>query len=142
MSSDLEKANLFEQPRKKTRRLTAEQLKQVEYCSGLCLEEKDIAGILGYTIEQFHFLKKDDPNLGPALSMGKAKAVSAVAQAAYNLAKSGKSPASTMFWLKTQAGWAETQPVKPPEKQTHEVIFQTRIGEKGQIMTEHLESGK
>ena len=31
-----------------------------------------------------------------------------MAQTAYNLAKSGKCPVMTMFWLKTQAGWRET----------------------------------
>ena len=31
-----------------------------------------------------------------------------MAQTAYNMAKSGKFPTMTMFWLKTQAGWRET----------------------------------
>jgi len=36
------------------------------------------------------------------------EATATVAQTAYNLAKSGKCPVMTMFWLKTQAGWRET----------------------------------
>ena len=31
-----------------------------------------------------------------------------MAQTAYQMAKSGKFPTMTMFWLKTQAGWRET----------------------------------
>lgn len=42
------------------------------------------------------------------LEVSHIEANAAVAQTAYQMAKSGKVPAMTMFWLKTQACWRET----------------------------------
>lgn len=58
------------------------------------------------------------------LDEGKAGAAAEVARTAYRMAVSGEAPAMTMFWLKTQLGWRETQhlehtgaggaPLQPP----------------------------
>jgi len=121
--------------------LTNEQLRQAEYCAGLGLTEEDVAHIIGVTIPQLDRLKRHDPNLLKALAVGRAKAKSAVAQAAYKLAISGKSAPATIFWLKAQAGWSESLPVHKQDAKKADVVFKTRIGERGDIVTEHLESG-
>jgi AraC-like DNA-binding protein len=43
------------------------------------------------------------------LELAAATANAVVANMAYAMASSGKEPAMTMFWLKTRAGWRETQ---------------------------------
>lgn len=42
------------------------------------------------------------------LREGKAETRTKVARTAYQMAVSGETPAMTMFWLKTQCGWRET----------------------------------
>jgi hypothetical protein len=46
------------------------------------------------------------------LDLGMTKANAKVVQTAFQQATSGKSPAMTMFWLKTRMGWKETQKVE------------------------------
>lgn len=50
------------------------------------------------------------------LESGKAKAATKVTRVAFQLASSGRHPAMTMFWLKTQLRWTETHRVEnlPP----------------------------
>jgi hypothetical protein len=43
------------------------------------------------------------------IELAAAIANAVVANIAYAMASSGKEPAMTMFWLKTRAGWRETQ---------------------------------
>jgi hypothetical protein len=53
------------------------------------------------------------------LDAGETEANAQVAQTLFQMAISGEQPASTMFWLKTRAGWRETL---PPQKE-HPVKF-------------------
>ena len=53
------------------------------------------------------------------LDSGDTEANAQVAQTLFQMAISGEQPASTMFWLKTRAGWRETSP--PPKE--HPVKF-------------------
>lgn len=45
----------------------------------------------------------------PQLDEGKAVANGRVAQTLYRMALNGRNVAATIFWLKTRAGWKETQ---------------------------------
>jgi hypothetical protein len=45
------------------------------------------------------------------LDIGAAKATAAVAQTLFKMASSGQCPAATIFWMKTRAGWRETNVV-------------------------------
>jgi hypothetical protein len=53
------------------------------------------------------------------LDSGDTEANAQVAQTLFQMAISGEQPASTMFWLKTRAGWRET----PPPQRDHLVKF-------------------
>ena len=83
--------------------LTTHELEEVEAMAGLGLRFEDIANIKGMSDETLRKYAKDH------LIRGKAKAKAQVMQTAYKLATSGKVPAMTMFWLKTQAGWRENR---------------------------------
>jgi hypothetical protein len=87
--------------------LSQKELNEIESLAGLGLRFEDIAQIKEMSDDT---LKK---YAGAQLSRGKAKAKAAVSQTAYRMAVSGKYPAMTMFWLKTQAGWRENR--------THEI---------------------
>jgi peptidyl-tRNA hydrolase len=81
--------------------LTDKELIEIEMMAGLGLRYEDIASIKGMCLDT---LKKYADS---ALSRGKAKAKLQVAQTAYKMATSGKTPAMTIFWLKTQARWKD-----------------------------------
>lgn len=83
--------------------LNAKELEEVEAMAGLGLRYEDIARIKGMSDDT---LKKYAQT---QLQRGKSKAKAKVMQTAFQMATSGKTPAMTMFWLKTQAGWRENQ---------------------------------
>src|SRR5260370_24321402 len=79
----------------------------VEILAAYGEREEDIAVLIG------------EKGIGPktlrkyfraALDTGASKAVTKVAQACYEMAISGKCPAATLFWLKTQAAWLAIGP--------------------------------
>jgi hypothetical protein len=90
--------------------LTPKDLDEVETMAGLGMRFEDIARLKGMCLDT---LKK---HAGEQLNRGRAKAKAAVMQTAYKMALSGKYPAMTMFWLKTQAAWSETMPEESPTK--------------------------
>jgi len=105
------------------KKLTEKELSEVEMLAGLGLRYEDIAAIKGMCLDT---LKKYAEE---ALQRGKAKAKAQVMQTAYKMALSGKTPAMTIFWLKTRAGWRENQldqiiipPVKPEQTASKNVI--------------------
>lgn len=81
---------------------------KVEALVSFGLPHKDIAKEIGISHETLYKYYRDE------LDNGKVKACAKVAQTLYRLAigdpKNGVPPdrASCMFWLKTQAGWRET----------------------------------
>jgi hypothetical protein len=97
--------------------LTEKELAEIETLAGLGLRFEDIALVKGMSSDT---LKKyaDDP-----LQRGRAKAKAQVMQTAYKMATSGKTPAMTMFWLKTRAGWREGQSDLPLTAQ-HSIILE------------------
>jgi len=52
------------------------------------------------------------------LDHGKAIATSVVVETLFRMAASGRVPAATFFWLKTQAGWRETDRVEHDHRHT------------------------
>ena len=81
---------------------TAEQRKMVEAMAGYGVPELGIAQSLGIDPKTLrrHFRRE--------LDQGATKANTQVAQSAFKMASSGRSPSMTMFWLKCRAGWRET----------------------------------
>lgn len=71
-------------------------------CAKLGLNKDQIARILRIskgTLEKYY---------QEELETGRAEGAHAVTQSAFRQAVSGKNPAMTMFWLKTQCRWRET----------------------------------
>lgn len=120
--------------------LDDKQLNQIEIMAGFGMKMDDISLVLGFTEKTLYNLCNRDPRVLQSIKGGHAKAVSAISQTAYQLAKSGKYPAMTMFWLKCRQRWREVHP--EDQKRTHEVVFKTQIGDRGQIHTEQIESSK
>ena len=84
------------------KRLTEQQLDEVEKLSGLGLTNEQIAS----------FMKISQPTLrkwaGERLEVGKAKALASVSSSLFSAIKKGNITAM-IFYLKTQAGWKETE---------------------------------
>ena len=84
---------------------TDEQRKQVEAMAGFGIPQVDIAKVIGIskpTLEKY---------FRGELDVGSVKATAKVAQSLFKKATSDGSQSVTaaIFWLKTRAGWKETQ---------------------------------
>jgi hypothetical protein len=89
--------------------LTDEQRVQVEALSAYLTAEQ-IADYFGIGRTTFFAIMAREPDVSERYKRGKAKAVGAVAQNLIKKAREGDN-ACMMFYLKTQAGWRETQQV-------------------------------
>ncbi len=90
------------------KKLTPKELEEVETMAGLGMRFEDIARLKGMCLDTLRKYAREQ------LGRGKARAKAAVMQTAYKMAVSGKFPAMTMFWLKTQAAWRENMPEENP----------------------------
>jgi transcriptional regulator with XRE-family HTH domain len=86
-----------------------DQRAQVEALAAY-LSQDQIADYLGVSRPTFAALMERDPEISLRYKRGKAKAISDVAQGLLIKARSGDT-ASAIFYLKTQAGWRETNHV-------------------------------
>jgi IS30 family transposase len=87
--------------------LTDEQIIQVEALAAY-LSQEQIADYLGVGKTTWYEIVKRQPEVSERYKKGKAKAVGSIAQSLIEKAKNGDT-ASIIFYLKTQAGWRETQ---------------------------------
>lgn len=85
---------------------------KIETMAGYGLPLSKIAPLFGRSLRTFQNYKDSDERLQIALEAGKAKSHLNVAKTAYDLAVSGDCPQLTMFWLKTRAGWKETDAIE------------------------------
>jgi hypothetical protein len=93
---------------------TEEQRRLVKSLSAYGITHEQIAQQVG--IRSAKTLRK---HFREELDRGAVEANANVAKTLYRLATSGTSPVSTIFWLKTRAGWKEVRawepaPVVPP----------------------------
>ena len=102
---------------------TDEQRRGVSAMAVAGIEQKVVAKILGIGVQKLrrHFREE--------LDMAMAKANTKVAGVLYGMAISGKSPVSTIFWLKTRARWRETDHGKFTAETDGPTKFTFRIGE-------------
>lgn len=91
-------------PRKK---LTRQQILEVETLAAV-LSVEQIADYFGMGKTTFYEVMERQPGVSERYKKGKAKAISEVASGLLTKARSGDT-ASAIFYLKTQAGWCETQ---------------------------------
>lgn len=83
--------------------LTDAELGQAETMAGLGLRDDQIAQVLGRPERTMKRYARE------VLKKGRAKALAAVAQTCFRLATSGRCPAATFFYLKTQGQWREVE---------------------------------
>jgi Tfp pilus assembly pilus retraction ATPase PilT len=87
--------------------LTDEQVIQVESL-GAVLSIEQIADYFGIGKTTFYEIMQRQPEVSERYKKGKAKAIGSIAQGLLQQARDGNTTAA-MFYLKTQAGWKETQ---------------------------------
>ena len=92
---------------RKPKELTEEQTVQVEALAAY-LSQDQIADYFGITRPTFAAMIDRDPEIALRYKRGKAKAIGTVAQGLLQKARAGDTT-SAIFYLKTQAGWRETQ---------------------------------
>ena len=90
---------------KPERAFDEQEKKFAQYMSMVGRPREEIADVLDCTPKTL------SKHLGDMLDTAKEKASAKVISTAYRMATSGKDRAMTMFWLKTQCGWRETQKV-------------------------------
>ena len=94
----------------KPRVLNEEELAQVEALASV-LSSEQIADYFGIARTTFYDIMKRQPDVSERYKRGRAKAIGSVAKGLLQKAQSGDT-ASTIFYLKTQAGWKETAVVE------------------------------
>ena len=91
---------------RKAKELNEEQKAQVEALAAY-LTQDQIADYFGITRPTLLAMMEREPDISLRYKRGKAKAIGAVAQGLIQQAMAGDKVAA-MFYLKTQAGWRET----------------------------------
>jgi IS30 family transposase len=90
----------------KPKTLTDAQRGEIETLGAL-LSQDQIADYLGVCRNTFHAMMERDPDIAERYKRGKARAIAHVAKGLLQKARSGHT-VSSIFYLKTQAGWRET----------------------------------
>lgn len=92
---------------RKPKTLTDDERAQVEALAAY-LSQEQIADYFGMARNTFAAICERDPDISERYKKGKAKAIGKIAQSLIKQAMDGDKIAA-MFYLKTQAGWRETQ---------------------------------
>ncbi len=90
----------------KARVLTPDELEQVERLSSVLTTEQ-LADFLGIARQTFYDIMERQPDVSVHYKRGKADCINKVADSLIQKAQGGDT-ASSIFYLKTQAGWKET----------------------------------
>ena len=94
------------------------QIAQVEALAAV-LSKKQLADHMGVCDNTFREIEARQPEVSEAYKRGKAKAISRMGQSLIMQAEDGNT-AAAIFYLKTQAGWRETE----PEQGNHNITLQ------------------
>lgn len=89
--------------------LSEDDIIQVESLASV-LSSEQIADYFGICRTTFYEIMKNNTEVSERYKRGRAKAIGSVAKSLLTKAQSGDTP-SMIFYLKTQAGWKETQVV-------------------------------
>jgi predicted transcriptional regulator len=90
---------------RKPKKPSPKDLAEIEMLAGMGLTQQQIGHIKGLCTDTLRKYAHRELRRGKSMGIGK------VAKTAYEMATSGKHPAMTMFFLKTQAQWRENPPV-------------------------------
>lgn len=85
---------------------------EVERLAGYGLTQDQIADWHGCSDRTLRRHLETDPALASAYKKGRAKALDQVAGVLFSQATSGKNTAATIFYLKSQGHWSETQKIE------------------------------
>jgi len=96
-------------------RLNDEQIIQVESL-GSVLSIEQIADYFGISKVTFYAMMERQPEISLRYKKGKAKAIGSVSKGLLQKAIAGDN-AAAIFYLKTQAGWKETQHIQQESKE-------------------------
>lgn len=102
--------------------LTDDQRAEIETLAAL-LSTDQIADYLGISRTTFHNIRERDPDVDERYKRGKARAIAHVAKGLLMKARNGDTT-SSIFYLKTQAGWRETDRLEHAGGLTINVIEQ------------------
>jgi len=91
--------------------ITDDMIRQLETLAAYGLTQGQIALVLGMAKPTLENKLRDNPVAKLSWQRGKAKGIANVAKTVYNAAMNGDK-ASAFFYLKTQAGWRETQSIE------------------------------
>ena len=97
---------------------TGEQRRLVKSLAAYGTRQEAIAEVVGVTAKTLrkHFRKE--------LDRGATEANTQVAQTMFRMATSGKSAASTIFWLKCRAGWRQNAATGREAKETSPFVIE------------------
>lgn len=95
-------------------KLSDEEIAQVE-ALGAVLSIEQIADYFGIAKTTFYAIMERQPEVSLRYKRGKAKAIGSVSKGLLQKAQSGDNSAM-IFYLKTQAGWKETQTLEHVDK--------------------------
>lgn len=90
--------------------LSPEEIKKIQDLAGYGLTMDKIAHVIGISKKTLERRMKDTPGVADAIEKGRADAEANITESAFRMAKSGKTPAMTIFWLKCRARWTEQEP--------------------------------
>lgn len=113
---------------RKPRKLDKEELAQVEALAAVLTSEQ-IADYFGIGRTTFYEIMERQPDVSERYKRGRAKAVGSVAKGLLQKAQSGDNVAM-MFYLKTQAGWRESQHVEQTIETTHKGDVRISLSER------------
>ena len=125
----------------KQRKLTEKQQAEVETLAAF-LSIEQMADYFGVSERHMHNIMDRDESIRAAYKRGRSKAIGKVAQGLLQKALAGDTT-SSIFYLKTQARWRETNPPPPPKEDDAKITvadLEARLatlandGDKGAIM--------
>lgn len=87
--------------------LDVHDVAKISDLAGKGLNVAQIAAALGISKSTLERRAAEDSDAKEALDRGRAQADGAVIAAAFEMAKSGKYPTMSMFWLRARCGWKE-----------------------------------
>ena len=93
--------------------LSDEQITELKALSSV-LNKEQLADYFGVSHVTLIAIEKRQPEVGIAYKQGKARAIASIGGNLISQAKSGNTSAQ-IFYLKTQAGWKETQVIETSE---------------------------
>lgn len=95
--------------------LTSAHLRKIEELASSGLGVREIAGHFGMSKATLDRRLKENIEASEALERGRSVSDSSVLAAAFEMARSGKYPTMTMFWLRSRCGWGEEKTLEPIE---------------------------